>query len=336
MKYLLELLDDEIYLFKARVEENHHETLSPLKSATAAPKTSDHRASIYDEGSSSDQFPPSQGRLAQAKNLFQTFQSENGLNTTAEKGSEGSLNTKVRGNLKDDVEVFPPLASPSIPPYPVLRDDCISCACNDDNEATDPYFIKMFDAVHITHPSPSKKRSSDTTEDPSPHKAPCNAISHPPFQALQVSTYIPASHSLQRALRDAVAVNITTPKDSFGSERSFVESNASQFSIGSQLTQLTEPDEFPQVDPKIQYATLDTPVDAVPIPTTKSWISTDIFNEHTNNAQNHSNILGSALASVDMINEKSFSEHLIYKRWRSVNLLTSSRCTTPTPTSLSV
>lgn len=105
----------------------------------------------------------------------------------------------------------------------------------------------MFDAVYITHPSQSKKRSSDTTEGSSPRKVPCNSIPQTLPEALKVSTYVPAPHALKRALKDAtsVATSVATSfKESFASEVSFVESHASQFSVGSQLTQLTEPDDY--------------------------------------------------------------------------------------------
>jgi len=70
-------------------------------------------------------------------------------------------------------------------------------------------------------------------------------------EALRVSTYVPAPHALKRALKDATSVttsvtasSTTSFMESFNSEVSFVESHASQFSVGSQLTQLTEPDDY--------------------------------------------------------------------------------------------
>lgn len=152
---------------------------------------------------------------------------------------------------RKDTEVFDVLPDSSRPPSSVWRDnnDFHSISTDNSNEATDNIFIKMFDAVYISHPSQSKKRSSDTTEEAPARKAQCN--SKPPTlpETMKVSTYVPAPHALKRALKDtysvatSAATSATTSfKESFDSEVSFVESHASQFSVGSQLTQLTEPD----------------------------------------------------------------------------------------------
>jgi len=173
-------------------------------------------------------------------------------NDTTEVRPNTTVDQAFKGSRKD-TEVFHALPDPSCPLSPVGRDnnDFHSITTDNSNEATDDCFIKMFDAVYITHPSQSRKRPSDTTEGSSPRKVQCNSIPQTLPEALKVSTYVLAPHALKRALKDgtsvatSVATSATTSfKESFASEVSFVESHASQFSVGSQLTQLTEPDDY--------------------------------------------------------------------------------------------
>jgi len=215
-------------------------------------------------------------------------------------------------NPEDDVEVFTALPTPSSASSPVVRHDCASSSTSDNNdEATNSYFIKMFDAVHITHPTPSKQRSSDTTEDFSPRKVPCNADPHPPLQALQVSTYVPASHALQRAFKDTLSVT-TTSKESFDSEISFVESNASQFSVGSQLTQLTEPDDVPPlIGLKVPDPTLTTASDAAPVPDRNLRDFNKLWKEDTDRKRLQSGIDHTNTVAINLINETGFGDHLL-------------------------
>ncbi|KAI9878540.1 MAG: hypothetical protein M1830_000594 [Pleopsidium flavum] len=358
LTYLLELLDDEIYLMKASIEANlplfsdkvdrsddHHETDLPRKTPRARDNTevpveqprrqialdfgkavpqhqSDsalngdyslslhkhklaaqrpsryHWPSAVSEHPSSDEFLPSQGWLGHAEDLSRSEI------TTAEVDPKAGVD-----NPKDDVEVFTALPAPSSPPPPVVRDDCVlsSTSTSDNNdEATNNCFIKMFDAVHITHPISTKKRSSDTTEDLSPRKVPCNFISHPPLQALKVSTYVPASQTLRRALKDAVSLTTTnkTLKESFDSEISFVESNASQFSLGSQLTQLTEPDDAPQlVGPTSPSAS-----GALPVPDRNLQYFNKILNEDTDGKRQQSEVDRTNTVTINLINETGLGE----------------------------
>lgn len=207
---------------------------------------------------SSDEFPPSSAWLGHAEHLNRLHPSD-GNNVTAEIRPNAVVDQTIKGRSTEDTEVFDTLANPSCPPPPVGRDqdNFHPISTDNSNEATDSFFIKMFDAICINHPSQAKKRSSDTTatEGSSPRKLQCIPPPQRLPQTIKVSTYVPATYPFQQAMRDtaivpasattsATTTALTSFKESFDSAISFVESNPSQFSLGSQLTQLTEPDKL--------------------------------------------------------------------------------------------
>ena len=211
------------------------------------PQFQDQKPSVGNGPPSSEDFLPSSGWLGQAEYLNQSHPSKD-KNGISEIRPNTSADQAIKGRSVKDTEVFDALPDPSYPPSLVGRDinNFHPISTDNSDKATDSCFIKMFDAVYISHPSQPKKRSSDTTEDSS-RKIPCNSMPQTLPEALKVSTYVPAPPAIQRVLKDTISATTsatTSFKESFDSEMSFVESNASQFSIGSQLTQLTEPDNY--------------------------------------------------------------------------------------------